>query len=65
MSKNSKTTRLHNEARQRKGIKGPAKTTPKHGKTKAWWQTHLSYSTWFNGGKHELAQRNTNHNVQQ
>jgi len=63
MSRNSKNARLHHEARQRKGTKGPAKTQPKHGKTKAWWQTHKSYSSWFKGQKNELAVRNSSNNL--
>lgn len=37
MSRNSKNTRTHAEARARKGQRGPAATEPKHGKrTRAW-----------------------------
>lgn len=38
MSKNSKNARKIKEARDRKGVKGPAKTTCKNSKPKAWFR---------------------------
>lgn len=43
MSRNSKNARLNKESKERSaarknGTTGPARTSPKHGKTKAWWQ---------------------------
>jgi hypothetical protein len=38
MSANSKNARKIRAARDRKGVKGPKSTTPKHGKKKAWYQ---------------------------
>lgn len=38
MSANNKRARKLNAARDMKGRKGPASTTPKHGKKKAWHQ---------------------------
>lgn len=38
MSKNNKNARKIKEARERKGVKGPAKTTTLH-KKKAWYRT--------------------------
>lgn len=39
MSKNSKNARKIKEARERKGVKGPAKTTCLNSKPKAWFRT--------------------------
>ncbi len=44
MSKNSKNAQRIKAAKdmsatRKNGGKGPSKTTPKHGKTRAWWQT--------------------------
>lgn len=38
MSANNKRARKVRAARDMKGRKGPSKTTPKHGKKKAWFQ---------------------------
>lgn len=61
MSKNSKNAKRHvaekqaSQARQN-GTKGPAKTTPQHGKKNAWWQKGIdgrkgSYKNFIQGGK--------------
>lgn len=39
MSRNNKNARLIQEARSRKGQKGPARTTPKHGKVNVKWKS--------------------------
>lgn len=39
MSRNNKNARLIAEARARKGQKGPARTTPKHGKVNVKWKS--------------------------
>lgn len=60
MSRNSKSAR--NVARRkantqaRQGGGGPAKTTPKHGKLKAWWQTFGSYGAFIRGKKSKSAE---------
>lgn len=54
MSRNSKNARLVKEAKARNrpnGFKGPAKTSPKHGKQNAWWQKFPSYSAFVRGNK--------------
>lgn len=37
MSRNSKNARLHREAQERKGVKGPSKTVKKNKKVNVWW----------------------------
>jgi hypothetical protein len=39
MSRNSKNARLHQEAKARKGQKGPARTEAKHGKVNVKWKS--------------------------
>ena len=56
MSRQSKNARNLAKARQvsamhKNGEKGPAKTTPLHGKKNAWWQKFDSYSSFLKGGK--------------
>lgn len=56
MSRNSKNASRIKAAKEMsalrtKGGKGPAKTTPKHGKTRAWWQKYDSYKAFCSGGK--------------
>ena len=56
MSRNNKGARLNKsakEASQRRvsGTGGAAKTTPKHGKKRAWWQTFGDYAAFIKGGK--------------
>ena len=56
MSRNSKNARLHQEAKEmgktrQGGGRGPAQTTPAHGKKNAWWQKFSSYSAYVSGGK--------------
>ena len=55
MSRNSKNAKRMVEARQRKGVTGSAKTQPKHGKLRAWWQTTKpkNYSAWFHKKKQQ------------
>ncbi len=55
MSRNSKNAKVLAKAREitalhKNGGKGPAKTTPKHEKRKAWWQLG-SYTTFVKGSK--------------
>lgn len=38
MSRNSKNAQRVKAARERKGVKGPAKTTCKHNKKRAWYR---------------------------
>lgn len=55
MSRNSKSARnvarrKANALARQSGGGGPAKTSPKHGKAKAWWQVgNGSYSTFIKG----------------
>ena len=56
MSRNSKNARRFRAAKEMSALhatggKGPAKTTPKHGKTRAWWQKFASYAGYIAGGK--------------
>lgn len=56
MSRNSKNSQRIKKAKElsvlhTKGEKGPAKTAPKHGKTRAWWQKFPSYAAYIRGGK--------------
>lgn len=56
MSRQSKNARNLARARQisamhKNGEKGPAKTTPQHGKAKAWWQLNVDYKAFVAGGK--------------
>ena len=61
MSKNSKNAKRHIAEKQAStsrvnGTKGPAQTTPKHGKKNAWWQKLIngkkgSYRAFIQGGK--------------
>ena len=56
MSRNSKNAQRIKAAKEMsalhvKGGKGPAKTTPKHGKTRAWWQKFDTYGAFIRGGK--------------
>ena len=56
MSRNSKNAQRNKAAKERseqrqKGNAGPAKTTPKHGKKRAWWQLHDSYREAVKGSK--------------
>jgi hypothetical protein len=55
MSRNSKGAQRNKAAKERseqrkKGNAGPAKTTPKHNKKRAWWQLG-TYSEAVKGGK--------------
>jgi hypothetical protein len=56
MSRNSKNAQRIAKAKKlgaerQAGSKGPAKTTPLHGKKKAWWQKFPSYGAYIRGGK--------------
>jgi len=57
MSRQSKNARNLARARSistmhKNGEKGPARTSPQHGKTKAWWQVgNGTYSEFLKGGK--------------
>jgi len=56
MSRNSKNATRIMDARKmaeihKNGGKGPAKTAPKHGKKKAWWQKFPSYRAYIKGAK--------------
>lgn len=56
MSRNSKNAQRNKAAKdmsatRTSGGSGPAKTTPKHGKKKAWWQVFPSYGAFVRGGK--------------
>jgi len=56
MSRNSKNAKRHiaekaASTQRVKGDKGPTKTTPKHGKKKAWWQLFPSYEAYIKGAK--------------
>lgn len=56
MSRNSKNSkriaaRKAMSAKRANGSPGPAKTTAKHGKKRAWWQIYPSYSAYIRGGK--------------
>jgi hypothetical protein len=61
MSRNSKTAKRLVAAKQisaqrKNGNKGPAATTPKHNKKKAWWQMFPSYGAYLRGGKRQKAE---------
>ncbi len=57
MSRNSKNARRTQQRKEMSKLRtgggsGPAKTTPKHGKTKAWWQVGGgTYTAFVKGGK--------------
>lgn len=58
MSRNSKTAKRlvaskQISAQRKNGNKGPAKTTAKHNKKKAWWQMFPSYGAYIRGGKRQ------------
>lgn len=62
MSRNNKNAREHAKAKtitamHQRGEKGPAKTTPQHGKKNAWFQKlGGGYAAFIAGGKKKPAQ---------
>ena len=57
-SKNARNVarRKSNTLARKNGGGGPAKTAPKHGKTKAWWQKFPNYGAFVRGGKKQNAE---------
>lgn len=56
MSRNSKGAKRNKAAKEMSALrvsggKGPARTTPQHGKKNAWWQKFPSYGAFIRGGK--------------
>ena len=56
MSRNNKNAKRIAAAKEMSktrlgGGKGPARTSPKHGKKNAWWQKFASYAAFLKGGK--------------